>query len=140
MRPDDHDISAIPGMPLEDGDHLLVPPLPTSINVVGSVYNQNSFLFEQGRRAGDYLREAGGASRLADSRHEFIVRADGAVVSRTFSEGKLASGFGSEHMSPGDTIIVPEKLINPSALRLFLSYSTAFSSLALTAAALAVLR
>ena len=140
MHPDDHDISAIPDMQLEDGDHLLVPPMPTSINVIGSVYNQNSFLFEQGRRAGDYLREAGGSNRLADSRHEFIIRADGAVVSRSFAEGKLSSGFGSERMSPGDTIVVPEKLINPSAIRLFLEYSTAFSSIALAAAAIAVLK
>jgi protein involved in polysaccharide export with SLBB domain len=127
-------------MQLEDGDHLLVPPMPTSINVIGSVYNQNSFLFEQGRRAGDYLREAGGSNRLADSRHEFIIRADGAVVSRSFAEGKLSSGFGSERMSPGDTIVIPEKLINPSAIRLFLEYSTAFSSIALAAAAIAVLK
>jgi polysaccharide export outer membrane protein len=140
MRPDDHDLAAIPDFPLEGGDHLLVPALPSSVTVIGSVYNQNSFLFEQGRRAGDYLREAGGANRLADGRHEFIVRADGAVVGRTFSDGKLASGFGSERMSPGDTIIVPEKLINPSVLRSFLQYSTAFSSLALTAATVALLR
>jgi protein involved in polysaccharide export with SLBB domain len=139
MRPSDHDLSAIPDIPLEDGDHLLIPPVPSSINVIGSVYNQSSYVFEQGRREGDYLREAGGPDRLADTRHEFIVRADGAVVSKSFASGKLLSSFGSEPMHPGDTIVVPQKLVKPSALRSFLEYSSVFSSLALTAATIAIL-
>ncbi len=140
VRPEDHDIAAVPDLPLEDGDHLLVPPMPSSVNVVGSVYNQSSFVYETGRREGDYLREAGGPDRLADSRHEFIVRADGSVVSRTFSSGKLLASFSSEHMNPGDTIVVPQKLIHPSSLRVLLEYASIFSSLALTGATLALIQ
>jgi protein involved in polysaccharide export with SLBB domain len=140
IRPADHDLAAIPDIPLEDGDHLLVPPLPSSVNVVGSVYNQSSFVFENGRREGDYLRQAGGPDRLADRSHEYIVRADGSVVSRSFTSGKLLASFDAEHIYPGDTIIVPQKLIHVSPLQQFLAYSSVFSTLALTAATIAILQ
>jgi protein involved in polysaccharide export with SLBB domain len=140
VQPDDHDLAALPAIPLEDGDHLVIPPMPYSVSVLGSVYNQSSFLFEQGRRAGGYLREAGGPTRLADPKHEFIVRADGSVLSRSFSSGKLLSSFDSEAMNPGDAVVVPQKLIKPSALAIFLQYSGVFSTLALATAAIAALK
>ena len=140
LAADAHDVSSLPDLPLEDGDRLVVPALPSSVNVMGSVYNQSSFAFEEGRRAGDYLREAGGPNRLADARHEFIVRADGSVVSRSFSSGKLLASFGGEQMNPGDTVIVPQKLIKPSALQLFLQYTTVLTTLSLAAATVAALK
>jgi len=140
LSQDAHDVSALPDVPLEDGDRLVVPALPSSVNVMGSVYNQSSFEFQYGRRAGDYLRQSGGPNRLADSKHEFIVRADGSVVSRSFNSGKLLSSFDSEPMNPGDTLIVPQKLITPSALRIFLDYTSVFTTLSLAAATLAALK
>jgi protein involved in polysaccharide export with SLBB domain len=140
IRPEDHDLSAIPDIALEDGDHFLVPPIPSSVNVVGSVYNQSSFVYGPDRREGDYLREAGGPDRLADARHEFIVRADGSVVSRTFSSGKLLASFNAERINPGDTIVIPQKLIRPSSLRTLLEYANVFSTLGLTAATISLVR
>jgi protein involved in polysaccharide export with SLBB domain len=140
VQPDDHDVAALPAIPLEDGDHLVIPPMPSSVLVLGSVYNQSSFLFEQGRKAGGYLREAGGPTRLGDPRHEFIVRADGSVLSRSFSSGKLLSSFDSEAMNPGDAVVIPQKLIKPSALAIFLQYSGVFSTLALASAAITALK
>lgn len=140
VQPDDHDVAALPAIPLEDGDHLVIPPMPSSVLVLGSVYNQSSFLFEQGRRAGGYLREAGGPTRLADPKHEFIVRADGSVLSRSFSSGKLLTSFDSETMNPGDAVVVPQKLIKPSALAIFLQYTGVLSTLALASAAIAALK
>jgi hypothetical protein len=61
-------------------------------------------------------------------------------VSRTFSSGKLLASFSSEHMNPGDTIVVPQKLIHPSSLRVLLEYASIFSSLALTGATLALIQ
>ena len=140
LAQDAHDVSALPDIPLEDGDRLVVPSLPSSVNVMGSVYNQSSFEFQYGRRAGDYLRQSGGPNRLADPRHEFIVRADGSVVSRSFSSGKFLASFDSEPMNPGDTVIVPQKLITPTALRIFLDYTSVFTTLSLAAATLAALK
>jgi hypothetical protein len=61
-------------------------------------------------------------------------------VSRSFSSGKLLASFDSEHMNPGDTVIVPQKLISPSALRIFLEYTGLFTTLSLAAATIAALR
>jgi hypothetical protein len=43
-------------------------------------------------------------------------------------------------MNPGDTVVIPEKVPRPSPLRNFVTYSQIFSSLALGAAAIAVLQ
>jgi protein involved in polysaccharide export with SLBB domain len=45
----------------------VIPHIPASINVVGAVNDQNSFLYAQGRRVGSYLRIAGGPTKDADS-------------------------------------------------------------------------
>jgi protein involved in polysaccharide export with SLBB domain len=53
-------IGSLPDLPLEDGDVFMVPSTPSFVNVVGSVYNGTSFLYEKNKQAGDYLRKAGG--------------------------------------------------------------------------------
>jgi protein involved in polysaccharide export with SLBB domain len=132
---------SIPRVPMEDGDRFVVPPVPATVNVVGAVYDQNSFLYAPGNKAGAYLQLAGGSNRDADWKHEFIIRADGEVVSR--NKGKsvwVGSEFNQLRINPGDTIIVPEKTFKPSALRGVIDWSQMFSQFALGAAALSVLR
>ncbi len=134
-------VGSIPGIELEDGDQFIVPPVPGTVNVVGAVYDQNSFLYAQGQRAGAYLRQAGGANRNADRGHMFIIRADGEVVSRDRGSTIWGGGnFESQRMNPGDTIVVPEKTFKPSALRSVVDWSQMFSQFALGAAALSVLK
>ena len=141
IKPDDISTASLPDIPLENGDRFAVPPVPSNINVVGAVLDQNSFLYKRSRRAGTYLRLAGGPSRDADRRHEFIIRADGEVVSRD-RENSLWAGenFNNLRIDPGDTIVVPEKIFKPSALRGLLDWSQVFSQLALGAAAVNVIR
>jgi protein involved in polysaccharide export with SLBB domain len=141
FKPEDNAASGIPSIPMEDGDRFVVPPVPATVNVVGAVYDQNSFLYAQEKKAGSYLQLAGGPNRDADWRHEFIIRADGEVVSR--AKGRTvweSSEFNNLRINPGDTIIVPEKTLKPSALRGVLDWSQIFSQFALGAAALSVLR
>ncbi|HEX4064732.1 MAG TPA: SLBB domain-containing protein [Acidobacteriaceae bacterium] len=133
-------LDALPDIPLEDGDRFIVPPIPSSVNVVGAVYDQNSFLYQTSRRAGTYLRLAGGPNRDADSKHAFIIRADGSVISREAENGIWGNEFANLRMNPGDTIVVPEKTFKPSALRGFLDWSQLFSQFALGAAALSVIQ
>jgi len=133
-------LEALPDIALEDGDRFVVPPVPASVNVVGAVYDQNSFLYENGRRAGVYLHLAGGPNRDADKRHIFIIRADGSVISREAESGIWGNEFDNLRMNPGDTIVVPEKTFKPSALRQILDYSQIFSQFALGAAALNVIQ
>lgn len=138
IGPADRNIASLPDLNLEDGDHLVIPSMPSSVNVVGSVYNQSSFLFASGNRVGDYMKQAGGPNRLGDGRHAFIVRADGSVVSRT-NEAFLSS-FDGIAIYPGDTLVVPQKLVRPSLLRTFLDVAPFFSSIALTAATIALVQ
>jgi hypothetical protein len=133
-------MNTIPDVPLEDGDIFLVPPVPASVNVVGAVYDQNSFLFVRGARVGTYLRYAGGADRDGDRKHEFIIRANGDVVSYDRNKGVWGSDFNTLRISPGDTVVVPEKTFRPSALRGFIDWSQLFSQFALGAAALSILK
>jgi protein involved in polysaccharide export with SLBB domain len=140
MNPGSIGIAALPDIPLENGDHFIVPPLPASVNVVGAVFDQNSFLYESNRRAGDYLHLAGGMNRDADRKEAFVIRADGSVISRASVNGPWGNEFDRLRMNPGDTIVVPEKSFRPGALRGFLDWSQLFSQFALGAAALSVIQ
>jgi protein involved in polysaccharide export with SLBB domain len=130
----------VPDIPLENGDRFTVPSVPTSVNVVGAVYDQNSFLFRDERRTGDYLRLAGGPDRDADAKHAFIIRADGSVVSRISANGLWGNTFNALPINPGDTVVVPEKTLKASALRGFLDWGQIFEQFALGAGAINVLK
>jgi protein involved in polysaccharide export with SLBB domain len=140
FRSDSSDLDEIPDVALENGDRFSVPPVPATINVVGAVYNQNSFLFETHASAGRYLLMAGGPDRDADWRLSFVIRADGSVISRESVKGLWGNEFKDLRLNPGDTMVVPEKTLRPTALRGFLDWSQIFSQLAFGAAAINVLR
>jgi protein involved in polysaccharide export with SLBB domain len=140
LKPGSSGVDALPGITLENGDRFVVPPLPASVNVVGAVFDQNSFLYAAERRAGDYLRLAGGPTRDADRKNIFVIRADGSVISRGATSSLWGDEFDRLRMNPGDTIVVPEKSFRPSALRGFLDWSQLFSQFALGAAALSVIQ
>ncbi|MBV8113974.1 MAG: SLBB domain-containing protein [Silvibacterium sp.] len=128
----------IPDIPLEDGDRFVIPPVPSTVNVVGAVYDENSFLYQRSRPSGAYLHLAGGPNRNADKKHSFIIRADGSVVSWSAANGLWGNTFEQLKMFPGDTIVVPEKGFNVSGLRSVIAWSQLFSQFALGAASLAV--
>jgi protein involved in polysaccharide export with SLBB domain len=134
------DIADLPNIQLEDGDRFVVPSKPSTVNVVGAVYDQNSFLFRTSREVRSYLRLAGGPTKSADGGDSFIIRADGSVVSRHSRNGVFGNTFATMRLNAGDTVVIPEKVPRPSGLRNFISYTQIFSQLALGAAAIAVLQ
>ncbi len=136
FKPESMDLASIPDIAMENGDRFVIPPVPAVVNVVGAVYDQNSFLYVQARRTGSYLLLAGGATKEADAKHEFVIRANGDIVSRDTMKQLWGNEFANLPLSPGDTIVVPLKTYKPSALRGVLEWSQLFSQLALTAAAL----
>jgi len=139
VKPASTGSESIPDLALQDGDRFVVPSLPATVNVVGSVYDQNSFLYRADGRVGDYLRLAGGPNREADKKHIFIIRADGSVNSRETDNGLWGNNFEAIRLNPGDSLIVPEKIIGGSFVKNFLNWSQVFSQLALGAAAINVL-
>ena len=139
FKPSRSSIDDVPEISLENGDRFLVPSAPSTVNVVGAVNDQSSFLYQRGGSTARYLRLAGGTNRNADWRRAFVIRADGSVVGRTSLNGYWGNGFEQLRLNPGDTIVVPEKTLRPTALRQFLDWSQIFSQLALGAAAINVL-
>jgi len=101
---------------LEDGDRLDVPKKMNVVNVVGRVYNPTGIVFDPARDSvGYYLRMVGGPTESADRDHIFLLKADGSVVTReTADTGFFAfagGGLMSARVEPGDSILVPEKLV-----------------------------
>ncbi len=118
LKPDSHDLSQIPDLPLEDGDRFIVPRVPSTVSVDGAVYNQNSFVFDQERRLGGYIRLAGGTNRDADKSRAYVIRASGSVISKQYSSSLRGNNFDSLHLYPGDTVVVPLNLTKGNTIRL----------------------
>jgi protein involved in polysaccharide export with SLBB domain len=140
FRPGSAGLDDVPEIPLENDDRFTVPSTPSTVNIVGAVYDQNSFLFQNGGSAGHYLLLAGGPDRNADFHRTFVIRADGSVISRDAVKGPWGNTFKTLRLNPGDTIVVPDKTIRPTALRGLLDWTQIFSQLAIGAAAVNILR
>jgi protein involved in polysaccharide export with SLBB domain len=139
LDPNGQDLGESAGLRLEDGDRFYVPPNPATVNVLGAVYNQNSFLHNPKLRVEDYLREAGGLTRNADRKHVLIIRADGSVIPR-HGVGPFAKAFEAARLKPGDSVVVPAEIFKLSFMRGLRDWTQVFSQLALGAAAINVLK
>jgi len=104
---------------LEDGDSLYIPTDPMTVQVIGSVYSQNAFVYKKDRREYQYYIDlAGGYTKNADKDNVYILKANGVAV-KVSSGGFLGLAWnsdsfrweaGSGRVESGDTIVVPEKL------------------------------
>lgn len=139
LKPNANSIDALPDLVLEDGDRLFVPLRPATVNVIGSVYNSNSFIFKPTKTVGDYMRLSGGATRDADKSRSFVIRADGTTVSSQHHSGLFTSSFSQARLMPGDTIIVPERLNKGATLRGIKDWTQIIGQFVLGAAAVKVL-
>lgn len=139
LKPNANDLDVLPDLTLEDGDRLLVPFRPATVNVIGSVYNSNSFIFKQGKTVSDYMRLAGGPTRNGDKGRSFIIRADGTTVSSQGHKGWFTNSFNEARLMPGDSIVVPERLDKGVVLRGFKDWTQIISTFVIGAAAAKVL-
>jgi len=111
------------------------------VNVVGAVYNQNTFIYRSGGTVGKYLLMAGGPNRSADARRSYVIRADGSVFNHDGSAEIWTDPFKRARLYPGDTIVVPEKNFSPNLnLKSFLEWTQMFSQLALGATTVSLLK
>jgi protein involved in polysaccharide export with SLBB domain len=139
VKPKDKGIEDFPDLALEDRDRLLIPHTPSTVSVVGNVYNPGSFIFEPRNTAGAYLQVAGKGKPQSDMRHAFVLRANGFVVAASDVNGLFTgSKFERIRLYPGDQIVVPYKLPTGAFVRGLRDWTQVASQLALTAAALAV--
>jgi polysaccharide biosynthesis/export protein len=135
LEPKENDISKIAGISLEDGDRFVVPSKPATVNVLGAVYNPNSFIHREDRKVTDYVHQAGGPTRNADEKRLYIIRADGSVLPKQHT-----SHFDSILLNPGDSILMPEQVVKTTFMAGLRNWSQVISQFGLGAAAINVLR
>ncbi|MEO7497291.1 MAG: SLBB domain-containing protein [Massilia sp.] len=128
----------LPDLPLQDGDSIYVPRKPGTVEVIGSVFQSNSFIYKPSRNVRDYVLLAGGETVSADSSEMYVIRADG-----TAKSGRSRSwfgGVGGALVNPGDTIVVPEKIDRSSFRQSLKEWTAIFYQFGLGAAGLKVLQ
>ncbi|MDH4481910.1 MAG: SLBB domain-containing protein, partial [Rhodoferax sp.] len=101
-------LADLPDLPLEDGDHISVPSVPSYVAAFGAVNNENVFLYKPGKTVADVAKSAG-LTEEADPDQLFLVRADGSVLSRADHSSLFGRAFSSIAVMPGDTLVVPAK-------------------------------
>lgn len=140
LLPTSNDLNNIPDLPLEDGDAFMVPARPSSVAVVGAVYDQNSYLFQEKGNVNHYLQLCGGISKSGDWKHSFVIRADGSVVSHNSLLAHDSHGLEHFELNPGDAVVIPETLNKTTFVRGLTDWSYIISQFGLGAAAINVLK
>lgn len=132
------ELKNLPDVPLQDGDSVVIPRKPGTVDVLGAVYQQNTFIFKPQRSVNDYLNLAGGTTSTGDKDEMYVIRADGTVRSGR-TTGWFA-GLGGERTNPGDTIVVPEKIERSSVTQSLKEWTSILYQFGLGAAGLKVLK
>jgi protein involved in polysaccharide export with SLBB domain len=117
---------------LFDGDSIIVPKNPNTINVFGEVLNPISFEFSKNISVNSAIDNAGGFQQYADKRRVYIITANGITkkVNKNIFTGNI-------DLQPGDTIVVPRKIITSnSGINALAPITQILSDIAFSAAAL----
>jgi protein involved in polysaccharide export with SLBB domain len=109
LDPQAQSLAALPQLPLEDGDRVLIPSVPGFVAAFGSVNNENVFIYKPGKTVADIIKSAG-LTEDAEPDQAFVLRADGSIIARRNRGGLFSSGFESLMVMPGDTLVVPAKV------------------------------
>ena len=87
-----HDIN------LENGDEIIIPKIPKSIQVVGGVQQPTALIYTKGKSPKHYVNLAGNYTNYANKNKIYVFRANGSI--------KLNPSL----IQPGDTIYIPENI------------------------------
>ena len=122
---------------LENGDSLIIPGNPRSLQTLGAVFNQTAFVFDPSKALPDYIELAGGYTEFADKDRVYILKVNGAAVRPKesgffrFSKAAQTTKDGKSLLEPGDSIVVPEKLDRIAWLREIKDITTILFNVAL---------
>lgn len=121
---------------VEGGDTLYIPKRPSTVTVTGEVLNSGTFAFRNDYSVQDYVQLAGGSRDSADEGRIFVIMPDG--TARPMEDNWLTFNHNTI-IPPGSTIVVPREVAPFNFFTTFVNITQITSSLALTAAALAIL-
>jgi protein involved in polysaccharide export with SLBB domain len=120
---------------LLDGDSIFVPRNPNAINVLGEVLNPIAFEFNKRMTIKSAIDNSGGYQDYADKRKVYVIKANGMIerANRNIFTKNIK-------LEPGDTIVVPRKIItNNPGIDALIPITSILSDLAFSAAALETL-
>ena len=126
----DKDISLI------DGDKLTIPKAPQSISVVGEVFVPSAHLHDKEFSVSDYISLSGGPTSFGDEDSLYVIKADGSISSSANSSRFFRPNSVNDLLEPGDTIVVPLKLAQFSALQATTEITQILYQMGLAAAAI----
>lgn len=100
---------------LENGDSLYFPRLVGTVSVIGETFNPATFRFEgNGSRVNKYVEMAGGFRESADRKKVYVIKANGSVIT------KNSTRVMAYALSPGDVVVVPQKIIYKNNFKTFM--------------------
>ena len=86
---------------LQNGDFLLIPPVPSYVLVVNNLQQAIAVTYEEGRGVEYYVKKAGGLHRYDNEQEIFVITAAGDLKSQFVK---------SMPIYQGDMIIIPQKI------------------------------
>ena len=117
---------------LLDGDTIIVPRNPNTVNVLGEVLNPIAFEYNKNINVRSAIDNAGGYQDYADKRKVYVIKANGII-----EKANRNVFTRNVKLEPGDTIVVPRKIItNNPGLEALLPVTQILSDLAFSAAAI----
>ncbi|MFY9327265.1 MAG: SLBB domain-containing protein [Georgfuchsia sp.] len=139
VKPQDNSFAQLPDFRLQNGDRLVVPNRPDSVQIYGAVNTESAMLWQPGKTISDYLEQSG-VSNVADEDAVFVIRANGMAISNS---GRWMSSVKGKEALPGDIVVVPEKVDMETAWNAFVrgtkDISQIFANFGLAAAAIHVM-
>jgi protein involved in polysaccharide export with SLBB domain len=133
-------VNDFPAIRLENGDRIVIPSMPSFVQVFGFVNTESALLYRKGLSVKDYLAISGVGSS-ADVNGAILVRANGSAITNQSTWG---NDVLSAEVLPGDTIFLPEKLDRESvwsqSVRTAKDFTQVLYQLGLGAAAIKTLR
>ena len=117
---------------LLDGDTIIVPRNPNTINVLGEVLNPIAFEYNKRVTVRSAIDNSGGYQDYADKRKVYVIKANGLI-----EKANRNIFTRNVKLEPGDTIVVPRKIItNNPGIEALLPVTQILSDLAFSAAAI----
>ena len=114
---------------LKDGDTIVIPETPTTVQVIGAVFNGRGVLYKPGEGIDYYIQRAGDYTPDAAKDRIEVIHAGGGLI----PAGKAGA------LQPGDLILVPTKVLAEKVGRSGSGFSEFFQGLVGSAITLKVL-
>jgi protein involved in polysaccharide export with SLBB domain len=115
-----------------DGDSIFIPKNPYTINVFGEVLNPISFEYKKNMSVNDAIDIAGGYKEYAKKNGVYVIKANG--ITKKANRNIFVRNIKLE---PGDSIVVPRKIItNNPGIQALIPITQILSDMAFSAAAI----